>query len=63
MTQDEMQEKREKHTKIIDAETRASMYLADANQASELGDNELAEQLYAKSQYWLDRYNKLSGNH
>lgn len=48
--------------KIADADMRCCKYLADANAASESGNHEKAERLYAKSQFWLDRYNKLAGN-
>lgn len=54
--------KNAKHEKAIDAEVRGSRHLAGANAASEKGDFAKAEKLYAKSQYWLDRYNKLMGN-
>jgi hypothetical protein len=48
--------------RAIDAEQRASRYLADANEASESGRMEKAEKLFAKSQYWMDRMNLLSGD-
>lgn len=48
--------------KIIDADTRCSRYLADANAADERGQRDKAERLYGKSQFWRDRYNKLAGN-
>jgi hypothetical protein len=48
--------------KLIEADERGSRYLADANEAAERGDTVKAEKLYAKGQYWLDRYNKLAGN-
>lgn len=44
------------------ADIMASRNLANANEASERGDHATAERLYAKSQYWLDRYNILAGN-
>lgn len=50
------------HEKIVDAEDRGCRYLADANEAEEKGNKAKAEKLLAKGQYWLDRYNKLSGN-
>lgn len=46
----------------IEAEQRASAYLADANEASERGQATKAERLYAKSQFWLDRMNLLCGD-
>lgn len=48
--------------RIQDAETRMNTHLADANEAEERGDRAKAERLYTKSQFWLDRYNKLAGN-
>lgn len=48
--------------RILDADTRASTYLADANEAEERGDKARAEKLYEKSGFWRDRYNKLAGN-
>lgn len=49
--------------RIADADMRGSKYLADANEAAERGDHVKAEKLYEKCQYWLDRVNKLLGNH
>jgi hypothetical protein len=48
--------------KIQRADDFASRYLGDANDAEERGDLAKADKLYAKAQYWLDRYNKLVGN-
>ncbi|PZU95544.1 MAG: hypothetical protein DI527_00620 [Chelatococcus sp.] len=48
--------------RIVDADTRASMFLADANEADERGNRAKAEKLYEKSQFWRDRYNLLTGN-
>lgn len=47
--------------KIIRAEELGSRHLADANEAAERGNRQKAEKLYEKSQYWLDRANKLRG--
>lgn len=47
--------------KIIHAEQMAAKFLADANIASEKGNVTKAEQLYDKSQNWLDKLNKLQG--
>jgi len=47
--------------KALEAEWRASSWLADGNAAKERGNMDLAEKCYAKSQFWLDRYNKLTG--
>jgi hypothetical protein len=48
--------------RMIDADERAARYLADANEAQESGREKEANALYEKSQFWLDRYNKLAGN-
>lgn len=48
--------------KMIEADTRGSRYLADANEAAENGNQAKANKLYEKGQFWLDRYNKLAGN-
>jgi hypothetical protein len=48
--------------RILDADTKAGMYLGNANEAQEKGQYEKAEKLFEKSQYWLDRYNLLVGN-
>lgn len=48
--------------RIQDADVRSGMYLGNANEASEAGNQALADKLYAKSQFWLDRYNHLVGN-
>lgn len=47
--------------RLLDAETRANHWLADGNEASERGDNKLAEACYDKAQYWTDRANLLAG--
>lgn len=47
--------------RILDAEVRASKWLADANEARESGNEKRAAACDAKSQYWLDRFNVLSG--
>ena len=47
--------------RILDADARASRWVADGNEAAESGDGERAAACYAKSQYWLDRYNLLAG--
>ena len=48
--------------RIIEAETRGSHWLAEGNEAEERGDRVKAEKCFEKSQFWLDRYNKLAGN-
>ncbi len=45
----------------LDAETRSSQWLADGNAAREAGRYEKAQKCYDKSQFWLDRFNKLTG--
>lgn len=45
--------------RLIDAEVRCSQWLADGNAAHESGKMKRAESCYAKSQFWLDRYNDL----
>lgn len=45
--------------KFIDAMERCNDWLAKANEASERGNTDKAEKLYAKSQFWLDRANNL----
>lgn len=57
-----MKNKKSLQERTLDAEEKASMHLADANEAAEKGNMKLAERLYEKAQFWLDRYNKLSGN-
>ena len=47
---------------IMSRWVNSSHWLAEANEASERGDKSKAEKLYEKSQYWLDRANKLLGN-
>ena len=51
-----------KHERALEAEIKASRYLADANALAEQGNTAEAELLYEKGQFWLDRYNKLAGN-
>jgi hypothetical protein len=51
--------KKSLHERWIDAEARGCKYLADANEAQESGKRELAEKLYDKGQFWLDRANQL----
>jgi hypothetical protein len=48
--------------RIAHADMMGCKYLADANEAAERGKHEKAEKLYAKGQYWLDRYNRLVGD-
>ncbi len=47
--------------KANNATVKASRWLHEANLAREAGKKELAEKLYAKSQYWHDKMNKHLG--
>ena len=47
--------------KIADAEANGSRWLADGNEAEEHGNKAKAEKCFEKSQFWLDRANKLRG--
>jgi Tfp pilus assembly protein PilF len=49
--------------RLIDAQTRGSAWLADANQLAEAGQTEKAERYYKKAQFWLDRANQLDIEH
>lgn len=49
--------------RIADADARGSNWLAKANDLSEAGKKKQAEECYEKGQFWLDRSNKLRGNH
>lgn len=48
---------------IADADTRGSAWLAKGNELDEIGKKQQAERCYEKGQFWLDRSNKLRGNH
>lgn len=48
--------------RILEADHMGNKYLGDANEAAERGQHEKADRLYARGQFWLDRYNKLTGN-
>lgn len=54
------QPKRSLEDRIADADSLASRWLGDGNEAAESGDQVKAEACYEKSQYWLDRYNLLT---
>jgi hypothetical protein len=47
--------------KARDAEVRFGQWLAHSNELSEMGYKKQAEKAYHKSQFWLDRANKLRG--
>jgi hypothetical protein len=50
------------HPLTNEALNRSAAWLADSNEAAERGDKVRAEKCFDKSRYWLDRYNKLTGN-
>ena len=45
----------------LDYEERAGKWLADGRAAEEAGKTAKAERCYEKSQYWLDKANKVRG--
>lgn len=49
---------------LVEADVEGNRYLGDYNERIErLGrEDDKARRLYAKGQFWLDRYNKLAGN-
>lgn len=49
--------------RIADADARGSAWLAKANDLADAGKKEQAQRCYEKGQFWLDRSNKLRGNH
>ncbi|HBP0428881.1 TPA: hypothetical protein L5Q11_005098 [Pseudomonas aeruginosa] len=54
--------KRQLADRIAEADALASRWLADGHAAGALGDTAKAEHCYAKSQFWKDRYNLLTGS-
>ena len=51
------------YSPLLEADLEGQRYLGDYNERVEAGkDDHIAERLYAKGQFWLDRYNKLAGN-
>ena len=58
-----MKKKKSLSEKIADADARGGYWLALGNEHSESGRRKQAEKCYDKVQYWLDRSNKLRGNH
>lgn len=46
--------------RVLEAEAKASQWLADGNQAQEAGRTVKAERCFQKAQFWLDRANLLS---
>lgn len=52
--------KKQLSERIADADTLASRWLGDGNEAAERGDTTKAETCYAKAQFWKDRYNLLT---
>ncbi len=49
--------------RIADADARGSSWLAKANELAVVGKKVQAERCYDKGQFWLNRSNKLRGNH
>lgn len=48
---------------LVEADVMASRYLGNYNERIEDGkDDHIAERLYAKGQFWHDRYTKLNGD-
>lgn len=47
--------------RIADADALANRWLADGNEALEAGNRVKAEACYDKAQFWIDRYNVLTG--
>ena len=46
---------------VWDCEERSSHWLAEGNEAEARGNKAKAEKCFSKSQFWLDRANKLRG--
>lgn len=55
------QPKKSLSERILEADMRGGMYLGNANEAEERGDHTKAAKLFDKAQFWLDRYNLLTG--
>lgn len=49
--------------KIADADQRGNEWLSKARDAEERGNQARADECYRKGNYWLDRSNKLRGEH
>jgi hypothetical protein len=47
--------------KALDAEVMGNRWLARGNHYREAGKKQQADRCYEKGQYWLDRYNRLTG--
>ena len=48
-------------SKARDAETLSSQWLAEGNEAMASGKIQRAVKCFSKSQFWRDRYNRLTG--
>lgn len=46
--------------RITDADALANRWLADGNEAAELGQPAKADKCYERAQYWKDRYTLLT---
>lgn len=49
------------YDRIQQADALGGRYLGNANEAYEAGKKDKGDKLYAKAQFWLDRYNRLTG--
>lgn len=52
-----------RHARKIEANVKASQWLAKGNAARERGDFDLAERHFERASRWLDEYNRLAGNY
>ncbi len=48
--------------RAVDCDARSAQWLANANRYFERGETPMADDLYDKAQYWLDRANKARDN-
>jgi len=53
--------KDKKRQQALAAEQHCSKWLNAGNEAEEKGNHAKAEVCYDKAQYWMDRFNKLTG--
>lgn len=56
------QSKKPLSERILEAEWLASKAVADANEHAEAGRHEKAQRLFAKAQFWHDRWILLTGH-
>jgi hypothetical protein len=55
-----MKTRRTLKERVLEAEVKGSQWLAKGNEYTEAGKHEQAQRCYDRSQFWLDRYNKLT---